>query len=50
MTERDTEPWPEYKLYIGECCREWPLIVGIRPGSCGLCGEVPTHKRPDDGS
>jgi hypothetical protein len=31
MTER-TPVW------YGRCCRIWPLALGIKPGSCGLCG------------
>lgn len=34
--------------YIGFCCREWVLAIGHK-GRCGLCGEVPTFLRPDDG-
>lgn len=42
--------FPPMLTYIGECCREWVLAVGIPPGRCGLCGEKPTYKREDDGS
>ena len=34
--------------YIGYCCREWVLAWGHK-GRCGLCGEVPTYLRDDDG-
>ena len=34
--------------FIGECCREWVLAVGVPVGTCGLCGERPTYKREDD--
>jgi hypothetical protein len=37
-------------IYIGECCREWPMHFGAPSGSCGICGEVPTFKRWDDDS
>lgn len=36
--------------YIGYCCREWVLAAGAHRGRCGLCGEVPTYLRPDDGT
>lgn len=31
--------------YVGVCCREWVLAVGVS-GSCGLCGGVPVFVRP----
>lgn len=44
------EPLEKLPTYIGECCREWPLVIGLVPGRCGLCGERPTFKREDDGT
>lgn len=41
-------PFPKIETYIGECCREWVLASGVPVGRCGLCGERPTYKRPDD--
>lgn len=32
--------------YVGWCCREWILAVGVR-GTCGLCGETPTYLRAE---
>lgn len=29
-------------LYDGQCCTRWPLLFGLKPRTCGLCGEVPT--------
>jgi hypothetical protein len=40
-------PLPKWPIYIGSCCREWPLAVGIPVGRCGLCGERPTFLRAD---
>lgn len=34
--------------YIGYCCREWVMVLGVRPGRCGLCEEIPTYLREDD--
>lgn len=28
-------------VYDGECCRRCPLLLGVEPGPCGLCGEIP---------
>jgi len=28
-------------LITGQCCTQWPLIIGVRPGKCGKCGERP---------
>lgn len=33
--------------YIGECCREWVLALGVPVGRCGLCGEKPVFLRSD---
>lgn len=41
-------PLERLPIYIGYCCREWPLAIGVKPGRCGLCGEVPTYLRADD--
>jgi hypothetical protein len=38
------EKWP---TYIGYCCREWPLAIGMPVGRCGICGERPTYLRDD---
>ena len=46
---RNLVPLPTVPTYIGVCCKEWVLAIGAR-GRCGLCGEVPTYLRPDDGS
>lgn len=32
----------ELPLIDGKCCTTWTLIVGVKPGPCGLCGQVPT--------
>lgn len=37
--------WP---TYIGHCCREWILAVGVPLARCGLCNERPTFLRPDE--
>jgi hypothetical protein len=37
----ELERWP---TYIGVCCREWPLAVGVPVGHCGICGERPVAK------
>jgi hypothetical protein len=42
-------PLPKVPTYIGACCREWVLALGYR-GRCGLCSEVPTYLRPDEGA
>lgn len=44
-------------LITGRCCTDWPLLLGIPPRRCGLCGERPVllpgtertvpRKRPD---
>lgn len=28
-------------VYDAFCCRVWPLIVGVTPRACGICGQVP---------
>lgn len=33
---------------IATCCRDWPIAIGYKVGSCGLCGEVPTYTGPDE--
>lgn len=45
---RNLTPLPTVPTYVGYCCREWILALGFK-GRCGLCGEVPTYLRPDDG-
>lgn len=37
---------PRMPTYIGICCREWILVVGMT-GRCGLCETVPVFLRPD---
>lgn len=37
-----------FHTYIGECCREWPMAAGFPVGRCGICGEPPTYKGPDE--
>lgn len=32
--------------YIGICCREWVLAVGMH-GKCGICNTVPVFLRPN---
>lgn len=41
-------PLDKLPVYIGVCCREWPMPIGYMPGRCGLCGERPTFLRMDD--
>lgn len=43
-------PLPKLPTTIFECCREWIGALGFPPGSCGICGERPTYKRPDPDS
>ncbi len=31
----------DYGIVIGYCCREWPLVIGVQIGRCGIC-----HTRP----
>lgn len=33
--------------YIGKCCREWVLVMGVRVGPCGICNERPVYLRDD---
>ena len=43
MTETE-EIWIEgerYYLAKAYCCREWSVILGVRIGRCGYCGERP---------
>jgi hypothetical protein len=40
-------PLEPLATYIGVCCREWPLAVGVPVGRCGLCGERPVFLRED---
>jgi hypothetical protein len=35
-------------VYIGKCCREWPMAFGYPPGRCGYCGDAPEFLRWDD--
>lgn len=43
--ELDNELLPEslrgVPLMRAECCRAWPVFIGVRMGRCGYCGEVP---------
>lgn len=39
-----------FETYIGACCREWILALGFPTGRCGICGEIPTYVRDDDGA
>jgi hypothetical protein len=41
-------PLDRIPTYIGRCCREWPMPVGLKPGRCGLCGERPEFVRVDN--
>ncbi len=39
--QADLDRWP---TYIGVCCREWELAIGVPVGRCGLCGKKPRPK------
>lgn len=49
-TEPVRHPLPKIGTYIGVCCREWVLAVGVPVSSCGLCGSRPVYERDDDGT
>jgi len=38
------QPLPQLPLWLGKCCREWPLAHSSR-GVCGQCGEKPEFVR-----
>lgn len=31
--------------YLGQCCRTWLLVTGLKVGTCGICREIPTYLR-----
>jgi hypothetical protein len=39
MTEELIDP--PILLVRGRCCRDWPIVVGVKTGTCGYCGQVP---------
>jgi hypothetical protein len=37
-------PLVRIPTYVGVCCREWDMPIGVAPGRCGLCGQKPKPK------
>lgn len=33
------------RIFDAMCCTRWPLLFGVAPRRCGLCGEVPVGIR-----
>ena len=33
-------------LARARCCRDWPVMLGVRIGHCGYCGQVPVVVGP----
>jgi len=46
--------WPDGKVTLEDdlwlacacCCRDWPVMLGVKIGHCGYCGEVPVVVGP----
>ena len=34
-------------IVTARCCRDWPVMMFVRIGRCGYCGQVPIVVGPD---
>ncbi len=33
----------ERALTVWRCCRDWPIVIGLKVGRCGYCNEIPEY-------